>query len=72
MCRAAVFKHARCTYADFSKADLTAADFSGAALALARLHQATEDHTIWDGADKTLLRGEDPELTEAENWQPSI
>jgi uncharacterized protein YjbI with pentapeptide repeats len=70
--RAAVFKNACCRFADFSQADLTAADFSGADLFLARMHRTITEHAIWEGADRALLRGEDEDLAEAENWPPGL
>jgi len=39
-------------------------------MTMAKMHQTVVDHTIWERADKSGIRGTDKDLAEAENWTP--
>jgi uncharacterized protein YjbI with pentapeptide repeats len=56
------------TYADLTHADVSGADFSGADLNRAHLHRVVAEATKWEGTNRALAYGDDPELAEAEDW----
>jgi uncharacterized protein YjbI with pentapeptide repeats len=69
MCAGALFARCELTYADFSHADLTRADMAGASMFRAKLHSAKLDGARITDRVRTL--GDEPELAEAERWQPT-
>ena len=67
---AARFIGADLTYADFSGARMLSADFSHATLFRTKFHRVEEHGAVFSSRAAAL--GDDPELLEAEQWQPNI
>jgi len=69
-CRETRFTGADLTYAELLHADLRRADLSNAKLFRARLHRIYDEKTVF--TKKKAALGEEKELAEAEDWQPTL
>ncbi len=58
------------TEADFSHADISEADFSHATLFRTIFHRTKEEGTTF--TDRSLAKGDDEKLAQAEDWEPQV
>jgi uncharacterized protein YjbI with pentapeptide repeats len=58
------------TYADFSNATLNAADLSDTELTYTKLHNISEQDTVWRGANRHKATSTDAKKLKAEQFKP--